>query len=231
MSIQTKIAQLEGIVSKLPRRDQDFARSLISNWHKRRTLSEPQQVWVGILVDRAVAVDQPKPAAQVAASDMNLVKLHELFDKAKSNHIVVPRLHMQMTDGKKFTVSAAPATGKNPGAIYVQHNDKYYGKITREGRFEIPHYVERNPELEGRVAEVGENPSHAGKVHGHKLRWCMFCARELKTVDSLHYGYGPICAEKWELEWGEAKHRIEEEKTELTESLFADAIARFGKTL
>lgn len=230
MSVQTQVMRLEELISKLPTEgDKRFASSLVGQWRAKRRLSQLQQLHVDKLLDKALnpPAEQPKPMAQIAATNMNLVKLHELFDKAKSNHIVVPRLHMQMTDGKRFTVSAAPMTGKNPGAIYVQLADKYYGKVTRDGRFEVPNYVTRCEELERRVAEVGENPSEAGRVHGHKLRWCMFCARELKTVDSLYYGYGPVCADKWGLEWGEAANRIEEEKVTLTESLFAEAIAKW----
>jgi hypothetical protein len=38
--------------------------------------------------------------------------------------------------------------------------------------------------------------------HGHKTGNCCFCSRPLNDARSTEVGYGPVCADKWELPWG-----------------------------
>ena len=87
----------------------------------------------------------------------------------------------------------------------------------------------RNAELEQRIFDVAEDPSKAGRIHGHRVRWCMFCGLELRTTDSLYYGYGPICAEKWGLEWGDAVERKFKDSVNSASNVFATAVAQFMK--
>lgn len=40
-------------------------------------------------------------------------------------------------------------------------------------------------------------------VHGQKFGYCCFCNRDLMNASSIFHGYGPICAEKFGLPWGD----------------------------
>lgn len=45
------------------------------------------------------------------------------------------------------------------------------------------------------------------RVYGRNTGNCCFCARELTTGESVAMGYGPICADKYGLPWGEERAR------------------------
>jgi hypothetical protein len=227
MSLAQQVFRLEELIHKLPAGRQQFAHSLVAWWRSKRRLSQGQQLWVDKLIEMATAPVEPKPAPVTESIDVDLDKIHSLFAKAQSNHVQVPRLRMVLDDGRSLVVQLATNTGKNPGSIYVQLAGQYYGKIDRQGRLVLGPRNIRCDEVVDRIKAVALNPTSAGRVHGHKHRWCMFCARELTTVDSLYYGYGPICAEKWGLEWGDAAERIHTEKVEETRDLFAGLAAQW----
>jgi hypothetical protein len=50
---------------------------------------------------------------------------------------------------------------------------------------------------------MATNPAAAGKAYGQRVGNCSFCSLPLEDGRSVHVGYGPVCAEKWGLPWGE----------------------------
>ena len=59
---------------------------------------------------------------------------------------------------------------------------------------------------------------------------CCFCHKELTTKESLAVGYGPLCAEKLGLPWGETAERVYDRRdlaeTEAADGWEADEIER-----
>ena len=210
MTIADDVSKLNERIIDLPPKDRTFAVSLVNQWKTKHRLSQEQQLWVDRLTQRAIdakaAAAQPKTPV-VPDATIQLSALQDLFNRAKANGIVTPRVRVQMKDGQRMRVAAAPATGKNPGSLYINIGETYYGLVTREGYLMRPSYVRRCEEVEELLTELAANPSAFGKVHGQRTKWCCFCGLELTQQDSLFYGYGPICAEKWNLEWGESGTR------------------------
>jgi len=236
MSVSEQVRQLEANLRKLHNnKDRDFANSLVHQYRTKGRLSQLQQVWVDKLLDKALLPPEEAPKPVTESINVGLENLHALFDRAKShvrsNESWTPRIRIVLTDGRRVEVSPAKSTSKNPGSIYVSVADQYYGKIDREGHLTLGPRGIRIEEIHDRIREVAENPTQAGRLHGHKHTWCMFCGIKLESEDSKYYGYGPICAEKWGLEWGEAKERKIEDRdqqiAETTQSVFSEMKAKW----
>src|SRR5574343_120375 len=53
------------------------------------------------------------------------------------------------------------------------------------------------------VEALAADPAGAASRHGRMTGRCCFCDRRLDDDRSIGVGYGPVCAEKWGLPWGE----------------------------
>ena len=53
------------------------------------------------------------------------------------------------------------------------------------------------------IVAFAANPAAVGAAYGKRTGQCCFCCRHLETRESVAVGYGPICAEKFGLPWGE----------------------------
>lgn len=233
MSIRTQVEALKPLVSQLRSGDQHFAQSLVETWEKKGRLSQPQQLWVDKLIERAkeriAKMSEPKPETTQVELGSSMKPLHDLFMRAKENKIQFPKIRTQLDDGTKIELSLAGTNSVNAGKVYIKINGDWYGKVDDSGHMEISRRLQPRPEVHELVREIGLNPSKTGKVHGQKFDNCMFCGRGLTTKDSVFYGYGPICASKWGLEWGIARERIAEKKEANLTNAFANMVNQYFK--
>jgi len=135
---------------------------------------------------------------------MNPSKLFELFDKARQT-LKYPSLTIPLDHIRIIKISL----GTNNGAIWVSNglgrnhpDNKLYGKFTLE---KFTPYLNETSELIPILKELCEDPIKFGALHSQKYKHCCFCNTELTSKASLFVGYGPICADKWGLPWGEYK--------------------------
>ncbi len=94
---------------------------------------------------------------------------------------------------------SAPATGKNPGALYVKATDNegtYLGKVLG-GAFTPSR--DCTPEQAAQVAELMSDPAKALDAYGRRTGNCGCCGRPLTAAESVDRGIGPICAKKFGL--------------------------------
>jgi len=98
------------------------------------------------------------------------------------------------------------------GIIYIKINNNYVGKIlnTTDSRLVIynpePHWLTL-------IKEIESNPAVNIGAKGKESGTCCFCTRILNNPGSIHYGYGPVCADKYGLPWSgeiESKEQITE---------------------
>ena len=115
--------------------------------------------------------------------------LEDMIATAVNNGFAKVRLRT-----KDFSFKAAPATGSNPGSVYVYLNDAertYIGKI-KDGKINVyPSYQYYNA-----VAAIAENPQEAALRYGQETGSCSICGRPLVAKESVRFAIGPICAEK-----------------------------------
>jgi len=90
-----------------------------------------------------------------------------------------------------FVASLAPASGKNPGAVYLKSGDEYLGKVAN-GRLQVAYGVAADTAAQLRDALV--DPLAGAVAYGRQTGSCSCCGRELTDPVSIEAGIGPICA-------------------------------------
>lgn len=193
------IEALRAALPALSFSDAAFAQSLIDQ-AARRPLSDKQWAWVIRLTQRAT-----QPARQTTSLG-SVAGLLDLFATAKANGLKNPAIVAQSPVGL-IRLSVAGANARQPGTINVAEKGRFgeatwYGRIKLDGTFEAAR--DGAPAaLVAYLAEFAAAPAETAAKHGHATGNCCFCNAPLKDARSTSVGYGPICAKKWELPWGE----------------------------
>lgn len=149
----------------------------------------------------------PKQAA-ATASVGNLGGVLGLFEKAKQ-HLKFPAIVLSVPAiNETIRVNVAGAQAKVPGSLNVvsyTQDDKYgrklwYGRVLQNGTFE-----QRSPApaIAERLAAFAADPVKIASEHGKLTGRCCFCNIALTDERSTAVGYGPICAQHYDLPWGE----------------------------
>lgn len=197
-----RIVLLRANLAKLTRRDREFAESLLRQ-AESRGLSDKQWPWINTLVTRAKS-PEGKPI-QLGQSFAGVV---ELLDHA-AERLKWPKLLVRI-DGQDYRLSIAGPQSKLPGSINVTDTRKgedrtWFGRVTREGEFEPSRKLtaEATTAIAQALRALAEDPAKVAKAYGVETGACCFCTLELTDKRSVAAGYGPICAEKWGLPWGD----------------------------
>lgn len=163
-----------------------FAGSLHSSLHKWGRLTDRQLLAVlGAIARSTIAEAKAQNAPTVTVEPIEVA-----FGKATAAGIAHPKLRLG-----EFVFSPAPATGKNPGAIYVRHSDgSYLGKVAGSRLFTV---AAVSPEVEREIVSVAADPLNAAIAYGKRYGKCSVCARTLTDEASVARGIGPVCAERF----------------------------------
>jgi hypothetical protein len=149
--------------------------------------------------DAARAVED-RAKREAAAPVVDLTAIDKLFQTATNNKIKKPIFR---ADG--ITISRAPASGKNAGALYVTATDEnaygektYYGKL-QNGKF----YGTRaaTKEIEDALMAIAADPLAESLKYSRRTGRCGCCGHVLVNPVSILAGIGPICAENFGLEF------------------------------
>lgn len=181
-----------------------FAASLFEQHTKSsRPLSAKQWAWV-----HKLAVDQIARAAKKAAKTTTVYRfpsLVDLFATARNNGHKRPKITLDLPEGR-IQLSVAGPRSSRPGTINITDGGPFgenvwYGRISAEGAFEPSRSCQ--PFVSEALTAMDEDRIDYVVKYGAKTGNCCFCTRHLSTKESVTAGYGPICAEKWGLPWGE----------------------------
>lgn len=183
--------------------ENSFAVSLRAGVLRYGGLTERQLAAVLKAAARGTA---PAPAAVTVGDVAGLVAL---FDKAKASGLKSPKVRAILPDGKRMTIKLAGPQSRNAGDLYASTGSGetrvYLGRVDRAGVFH-PSF-KAPPEALGPCVEtltaIAKDPAAAGKAYGVQTSSCSFCSLPLEDARSVSAGYGPICAERWGLPWGE----------------------------
>lgn len=189
------------IISVLNQNGSDFAKSLVASHDKWGRWTPKQRA----CAEEIVRVTQA-PKQEVASAALKGIV--DLFARPISRGMKRPKLSF-ILDTKKLTISMAPAMkGSSPhpnaGCFYVKYEGLYCGKITPSGLFQGRHgFVPQN--VMDFMEVFAKDPLTVGSEYGRKSGCCCFCGMGLSDGRSLIKGYGPVCANHWELPWGDEK--------------------------
>jgi hypothetical protein len=78
----------------------------------------------------------------------------------------------------------------------------WYARINRDGSLTI-NQLAWQPFIEQELDKLAANPQEYAASYGKKFGSCCFCHRSLSDSRSLAVGYGPECASKYGLPWGD----------------------------
>jgi hypothetical protein len=115
------------------------------------------------------------------------------------------------TGGVEFRLSVAGERSQRPGSINVTdaaqgfENRVWYGRIATSGEWQPSRKIPAAElaAVEAALTRFDADPAAAAADYGHTVGSCCFCRRELTDERSVTVGYGPICAAKFGLPWGE----------------------------
>jgi hypothetical protein len=131
-----------------------------------------------------------------------------LFERAKAAGLRFPKIRLRSNDGGRVVLSMAGERSKAPGSLTVTDGGaygvgRYFGRISQGGAFSPAQAC--TPDVTRTLRELAADPAGRAAIHGHASGSCCFCGRDLDDSRSVAVGYGPICAERFGLQWGETK--------------------------
>lgn len=186
----------------LPAKDLNFASDLCRSARKYKlNVSPKQEYWLRELAKRTVPQEERK-TVDIGSLD----GISALFDKAAAH---LKRPIIVINDGEQdLRLSVAGSTAKVPGSIDVSTNRSFanrvwFGRILSNGKFEASPRVETPDSVVSVLRRFSSDPAGVAAEHGRATGGCCFCSRALNDARSVEVGYGPICAERWGLPWGE----------------------------
>lgn len=157
-------------------------------------LTDEQRRWVHVLVsDTEARIEQEKAAGPVG------LLVIEMFDHA-SESLQFPKVRFL-----DFVLKRLGERSRTPGAVAIirKVDNSFIGRIDRDGviRWLVGMLVVQV--IRDRLEAFCKNPVAEAQLEGQYLGSCCFCGLELTDRRSLATGYGPICASKYGLPWGQ----------------------------
>jgi hypothetical protein len=226
--LASNMATLRKNIELLDSDNQNFAMSLCNFYEQRDYLSPKQKTWACKFWQEVNSLGAPQeelsrplrqePTAKPEQDTLNIngKKMLEMFDKAAET-LKYPSIKYTV-DEKGFEGAAntirfyrAGANSKHPGSVVVTNglsygdpDNKVLAHIHRDGRVVFATFMHDKPAGRAKLKEIIEQPVEQFVINGKKYAHCCFCGLELTAGPSIAAGYGPICADKWGLPWGEA---------------------------
>lgn len=198
---------VSSLVSAARSLNSGFVRSVVEQYDRRGSLSEKQISALQSILERNRVSVEPKlgevstfkrvhaqpttePTVRPNTDTVDVSRIEALFDTARSNGL--KRLKFR---AEGLTISPAPLTGSNPGALYVKDvNDEYLGKIAKGVYYPTRNAAETVADT---IKAIAADPLAVGVAYGKKTGMCCVCGRELTDPVSIANGIGPICESNW----------------------------------
>lgn len=209
MDLAQQIDTLRGhlMAGKFGFKDTKFAKNLIYNYglgdSRKCGLSAKQTYWVGKLIERAEGRDE-QPKEQVG----DMTGLITLFGTARQN-LKFPKIALRTPSGQDVVLKMAGDRSRYPGTINVTDgkvygDNRWFGRVEVNGTWTKSRKMATNEEAEigDLLRRMSEAPTETAAEYGKMTGHCCFCRRHLHDERSTEVGYGPNCAKKYGLAWG-----------------------------
>lgn len=212
LDVREAVAVLRGMTGN------NFAESLVADdyqWRNRGGLIGNKALWAIVVAQeeldrrRRAAEVAPRPAGETLTTDF--AALATIFTRAgrpgpNGRRRMLPKITLETADGRTVILAVAGERSRAPGSINVTDDRRYpdntwYGRIETDGGWRA-----------GRAADAAvldllrrfaADPAAVAAEYGRTMGSCCFCRRPLTDPRSILVGYGPECAARWSLPWGE----------------------------
>jgi hypothetical protein len=166
---------------------------------------------------------RPTPQASLAS-------VIALFDKAHESGLKHPAIHVTV-EGNPLCLKRCGAKSKYAGEVHASNgagfNDPdnvYFGRVDRTGKFHPA--AGSTPAVAAILEVLSKDPAAFAAAYGRKTGNCCFCNAKLEDERSTVQGYGPVCAKKWGLAWGERPEEVTKAGKGRREAVQADVKKR-----
>lgn len=166
----------------------DFERKLSDS----NRLSPKMRAWLHVLAVWATEPKEDKPERE--AFPNILAMLNRARDAGKK----FPKIKLSV-DGRAIVLALSRAGKVNVTDGRPYGENVWFGAIQPTGAF---HAGRAADAVLATLRALDADPETVATQHGVATGNCCFCARELTTRESRSVGYGPVCAEKFGLDWG-----------------------------
>lgn len=189
---------LETAIPKLGERDREFATSMLTGFERFGRFTPKMLPWVHKLIERAERPD-------AGTENIGGADLIAFMDRAADAGLKYPKVKLT-ADGEPLVISRAGSRSKAPGALNITDggpfgDNVWYGRIDRDGTFTPGRAC--TDSVRKVLKALARDPARTAAAYGKRTGNCCFCRRDLEDYRSVSVGYGPVCAEKWGLPWGE----------------------------
>lgn len=167
----------------------NFVLSLINQFETKGGLSSSQIHWAQKLVSEA---------EENKTEDYLFVNITSLFDGVE---LARPKLTFGIEGKFKMQISQAPQHGRNPNYLYIKADDQYMGKISPAGVIAIGNSPKAK-DLISVLREMNNDPKTYILKYGKTSGRCACCYKALTDERSILAGVGPVCAKRWNIQWG-----------------------------
>lgn len=164
-------------------------------------LSYAQRAWLHVLADWTA---NPKPKT---GSGHQFPRILEMLSRARDAQKRLPKIEISHNGNPVvFKITKAGKVNVTDGGPYG--NNVWYGAIQANGEFRVGRETARVIDA---IVALESDPERVASQHGVATGVCCFCSRELSTKESRSVGYGPVCADKFGLPWGEIDPELDSE--------------------
>lgn len=166
-----------------------------------RRPSVKQQEWIDKLVTEYFAGQTAKPVIKTVAT-VQMNGIVELFGLA-GQKLKSPSIKLRLEDATQIRLKLAGKQSKFAGTIFIDRGEfgTTIARISPAGDLTINNNQDY-PELVEMLKAFAADPAAVAAAYGKLTKHCCFCSAELTDDRSIETGYGPVCAKKWSLPWG-----------------------------
>jgi hypothetical protein len=179
-----------------------FATSLVSAVESVRGPSNKQAAWVHKLATEAIT-----PRAPRLELDVQLQPVVAMLQRAADAQKRAPRIVLER-DGQQVQLRLGRRSGELGPVKTVNVTDgrpygdnTWFGRISTDGQFRASDRC--TPIVLQLLRDLAADPAKVAGQHGVATGSCCFCRRALSDKRSRTVGYGPDCAAKYNLPWGD----------------------------
>lgn len=192
--------ELGNLVPFAERKNQGFISSLCDCVLKsNKALSEKQLYWAKKYHQELSQIAQAGKAKQIEVEtktqSMTFPNLAALFAKALNSKLAYPKISYDL-ENCRLVLAYSPSYA----SIAIRVGNRSIGALALNGAMSKSYPI-KDAKILACLVEIEKDPVKAAKLSGKQTNHCCFCSRELTDARSVIHGYGPICAEHWNLPW------------------------------
>jgi hypothetical protein len=186
--------------------NKDSVSEFESNLIHAKRLSPKMRSWLHVLAHWA-----QNPKRSEGGSRIDLSAIHALLQHARDAGNQWPKIYLKVdNDPVVLAINAKGKVNITDGRRFGENT--WYGAIQTDGWFNTNRATPKIVEL---LEALNADPAKVASQHGVATDYCCFCNIVLKTKESRSVGYGPICAGKFGLPWGEIDPELEKKGQEV----------------